>query len=274
MNMDFSAKNLIGFIVPGISDYYYSDIAGNMEETLRLKGNNLIIGNTASSLQEEINKLKLFASITDGIIIASCARDYQEIEAFIPRDFPVIFIENRPDNCPHSTILVNDYMAVNQSILTLLSAGHEKIGCIFPDRDLTIAKRRFHAYKDAVACSPFGYDPELVCFDCKDAEGIRQNARSLVDKGCTALLAGDRRITIEAFKDVKPLKQYIELIGFCTFSSLAVVEKNTNVIHQPCEEIGRLAAQQILYRRDNPLAPAHEYQLKSTHIPRKKPTGE
>lgn len=98
----------VGFIIPDISSVFYAILIKQIEEIFDKSGYTLIIGNTLEKPERQKRELlSMTANSVDGLIIASCCREYSEFQKYIPSNTPVLFVDRNVIGSPHSEISVN-----------------------------------------------------------------------------------------------------------------------------------------------------------------------
>lgn len=263
-------KNIIAFVVPDISNNYFSNIIEALEEELGKSGYHLIITNTKEKKEREINQLKYLTSgIADGIILASTVQDYEEISCVIPDNFPVILIDRKLKNCPLDIISLSDENSLAMGINRLIQGGHTKIGYIGDTPRLSTAKERLHIYKDILPKNQIAIDETLI----KTANSLSHDAYrltgELLKSGCSALVIGNNVMTADAYSYLyKHKKQYpsIQILGYYHRDLSHLFSEKDGIIMPNENEMGTAAARQILNRINNPNLPQKEIIICSQYI--------
>lgn len=94
-------KNIIGFIVPDISNRFFATIIEAVESTLSQHNYRLIIANTKELESRELAHLSYFSSgVVDGLLIASTLDRYENIVGFLSPNLPVLFTIENLTICP------------------------------------------------------------------------------------------------------------------------------------------------------------------------------
>src|SRR6056297_1396794 len=89
-------SNIIGFLVPDISNFFFTEIAREVENILRKNGYNLVLSNTDENLENEKEQLKILnAQQIDGLIMAPTGDEHDFLNERLG-NYPVIFIDRKP----------------------------------------------------------------------------------------------------------------------------------------------------------------------------------
>ena len=75
-------KNIIGFVVPDISNQFFARLIETVESSISAEGFHLIIANTQENKERELQHLRYLTSgVVDGILLASTMESYSEFSA-------------------------------------------------------------------------------------------------------------------------------------------------------------------------------------------------
>lgn len=262
-------KRLIGFIVPDISNHFFSTLIDQVETVLSQYGYNLIVANTRETKERELTQLRFMASgSTDGCIIASTHTDYNEIAALIPDGFPMVFVDRRLYNNPHDMLVINSDLAVTNAVRHLIQQGHNRIGFIGGIQHLSTTQSRLAAYKEALSVVGLPYDEDIVRFGGSLFNTSGRISEELVDKNCTAIIIANNAMTYDSRAHLCRVhkENQVELVGFADAPADDAYMFNMSIrsrIVQPTISLGTQTANQILARINFPESPQKELILSS-----------
>lgn len=249
-------KSMIGFVVPDISNIYFSTLIQGIESAIAPSGFNLLIANTQESVEREISIIKAFSSnMVDGMILSSSATDFSEISPYIPASLPVIFIDRTPAHCNRESIVITSYAAVCMAVEDLLRQGHRKIGYIAGLTRLSTTADRLSAYADTLQKWGLPYDRELVSFTNSMHDSAAAEAEVLVRRGCTALVVSNQVMTEDVMSlciDKRiTLGRDLAIVGFRDSHFGSALLNSIPVVEQPSSEMSTYAGQEIIDRIRN-----------------------
>ena len=81
----------------------------------------------------------------------------------------------------------------------LIRHGHTRIGCMVGEENIYTARKRVNGYCEAVSNTGIPYDSELIYYGHYDVESGRKGAALLIDKGVTAVMAGNDLMAYGAY---------------------------------------------------------------------------
>lgn len=264
-------RHTIGLILSNVTNDFSGYLIEQMGEQFAAHGYKLIVTVTNHNIDTEREMLRMFGQTTDGILIISDALSYEQLKDAVPGRIPVIFLNRRPESCPHTCIIENDYSAVYQAVLSSCAKGNDKIALVCSNRDFSTTKEIVRAYRNAMESTATGFHEDWIYYtDSKMQFDVVSILEDLIRKGCNTVLAGTQTVT-RCFWD------YLLIYNLNTPDSIALIgfsNKNTDKhtalsydrIAQPLQELVDLAVQQMLYLILNPQTPAREYLLKGTMI--------
>lgn len=262
-------KNLIGIIVPDISNPVWAIIIEEVESVLAKDGYKLLIVNTKETEKREIENLKLLSSgLVDGLIIATTLTSFADIKPLVPEHFPMVFIDRQIPGCPCDMIIPQDYQAIHDGICQMILDGHRRIGFITGLMRLSTSINRLNAYKDALTEYNIPVEEELI----QNGNSLSQSAVPLVQKlleqKCSAIVASNNVMLDDVLYYLSSqnihLGKDLLLLGQTVEGRKDYFAREARMILQPSKEIGRAAGKQILERIQNPELPVRTTVLLST----------
>jgi LacI family transcriptional regulator len=146
--------NIIGIIIPNVTDYFFSSIVLGVERYMRKKGKESILFNTSNDEDIEEKAIKLAISKrVEGIILATICKNNKVIKSMIESfGTPFVVVDNKIDVEKVDFVLSDDingsYKLINHLIET---HGYKKIGCISYSIDESSGLDKLTGYKKALA---------------------------------------------------------------------------------------------------------------------------
>lgn len=245
----------IGLIIPDISNYFFTSVVKGIETVLQKNGYHLIVSNSNEDINTEIEQLKLFNSqMVQGVIIASSATDYSQLEPYIKKKIPIVFIDREPNGNPHDFVSVDNKEGANNAVKYLQKIGHKRIGIITGIAALSSSQERLEGYKEAMLEKGLSLNDNLIKSGNSKFNSGFNLARELYEEDVTALFIANNLMTIGAvtfFKEQEiNIPEEIALIGFDDYEWAIITDPPLSTIKQPSNEIGKKAAE-ILLRKIN-----------------------
>ena len=267
-------KKTVGFIVPDISNKFFGTMIETVENYLSAQGYHLIIANTKEDAdREETNVRLLTAGLVDGLLIASTMDDFDRFDRLIPSGFPVVLVDRTFDTKKYLSITVSNFQPIYRSVCRLAAKGAKRVGIVGGLPRLSSTKERISAYQQAVADCGLAQDPNLIRYGDSLENSVQSCLDELLAQKCDAIvvcqgLAASETVIYLHQKGIQLVKD-IDLVSFVDYASnlTDLYANQMDCIVQPVEQLGQIAAEEILARIEKPEAPIVERTLTSTYHP-------
>lgn len=263
---------MIGFIIPNISNTYFSTIIEEIETVISKKGYSLLLINTKESKKKELSAINTLASgMVDTLIIASTHENYNEISPFLPKDIPVVCVDRVLENNQSDSVFISSQYAIIEATRKLIDSSHKKIGLIAGSTTRIPNMERIKSFKKAAL--NFSFPEENMFIEYVDGKqpSIFHAADELYSKGVTGIIAANNLITLDlvrwSLNRRLSFKNDIEIIGFYT-DEILPISLNASSIHMPTKSLGKLAGELVLNRLEDPEGPTVNHILHANFISR------
>nr|WP_276540554.1 substrate-binding domain-containing protein [Salipaludibacillus agaradhaerens] len=248
----------IGLIVPMMhmdtSNFFFMSIANGIETIVKQKGYNLILGNSHEDLHTELEQIKLFnTQLIDGLIIAPTALDISQYEGVFSGDYPVIFIDRKPQGYDGDLVMADGYQGTFQAIETLIMKGYERIGFISGYLGITTSDERLRGYKEAHERYRLEVKPSLIQESHPNfQEGYNLAKKLIIEEQVRALFVSNNVMTMGVLRYINEqqikIPEQIAIIGFDNYDWMKITNPPLSVVEQPSYEIGEKAVHVLLER--------------------------
>lgn len=249
------SRDTVGFLVPDIANGYFATLIEEVEDVLQTRGLRLIVSNTREDGERELDGLRVLSSgVVDGFILASTLDDYAQVAAVLPADFPVVLIDRALANAPVDVITTDNAGATHEGVSALIERGHTRIGFMASVRHLSTTAERVESYRRALRDHGLTIDDDLVRYLESMNDPVHPSAQSLIDLGCTAIVASNNVLTAKllAGMHASPSPRPVEILGYRDPTQLNYPAPEGAWLEEPIGEMGRLAGEAILRRIADP----------------------
>ncbi len=269
--------NVVGLIVPDISNFFFTAIASSIESELRKHGYDLVLCNSNENLDFEISQiLNLNSYFAQGIIIAPTTYDFDYRHLLPSRDYPVVFFDRRLKVQQGDSVTVDSRSVTKEAVLHLLAKGHRNIAFIGASDSISTTVDRLGGYKDALEEYGIKADRSII----KNGEPTTEVGKELCNEllenraahGFTAMIVASSLMSIGAMKCL--IGQGIEIpsdiafIGFDDYCWTELIRPLLSTVIQPTAEIGEKAVELLLSRMNGSSDDFRSIELKASFINR------
>jgi LacI family transcriptional regulator len=272
-NFKMGKCQTIGFVVPDISNSFFSTLINEVEGLVAKQDYLLLVVNTQENPEMEKRQLhRLTSGLVDGLILASTFEDYGMISDIIPNRFPMVFLDRRLQNCHSDTIVISNYNAVYRSVENLIHRGHRRIGCITGFQHVSTLDERFQAFKTCMGDNGLEVDPALILeVDITKYIDIPK-LEEFFSRNMRAAIFLNNTITTDAFVYMTNnnilLGKDLDAVGYSDMGWHRYAIRYLDVITQPVAEMGHIAGTRILDRIADPSGRGDEIILQAEYVPK------
>jgi len=250
---------IIGFIVPDISNFFFSKLAFHIENVLKKEGYKIILGNSNENIEEEKEQVKILSSYRiDGAIIAPTRGNQNYLREIIKTyDIPIISIDRKPSGFNCISVLVDNFISSYNAVKSLVDSGHRKIGIITGFKNLTTTNERLGGYKKCLNDRNINFNENYVKVgNYRYDAGYELTSELVEETDISALFVTNNLMSIGAINYLNEknisMPDEIALIGFDDYKWASTINPPLSVIKQPIENIGKKAAEILLNRMKFP----------------------
>ncbi len=242
----------IGVIVTTIADPFVAEVVRGIEEVGGDQRYRVFLGNSHADPRREVNLVKAMREWrVDGVIVASSRVGALYLPLLKRIRVPIVLINNQhKGRYLHSVGIDNTYGGF-LAMRHLLSLGHRVIAYVGGPSDHVANSERLIGYRQALAQAKIKFDPALVLTGSGRADGGDQ-VIDLVKRApnLTALFCYNDMTAIGALHALKRfgkrIPDDISVVGFDDIAFASYVDPPLTTVHQPKDELGRLAMRMLL----------------------------
>ncbi|WP_340616775.1 ribose operon transcriptional repressor RbsR [Xenorhabdus entomophaga] len=250
----------IGMLVTTSDNPFYSEVVRGVERNCYERGYSLILCNTEGNVTRMSRSMEtLLQKRVDGLLIM-CAETQRPSSDVLRRYplVPMVIMDWSPFDISNDIIKDNSLQGGEMATNYLINRGFRKIACVTGPQDKTPACQRLAGYQKAMQSAdleiPAGYE---VYSDFEFAGGFSSMKQLLqLPDPPEALFAGNDAMAIGAYQALYQaglsVPDDISIIGYDDIAIAPYLIPPLTTIHQPKDELGKLAIDSLLYRMDNP----------------------
>jgi len=245
-NFRTGKSNAIALIVPSLNNPFFADLTSNINAEIRKYGYTTMIGDSDENIEiEKMELQQMIAMNVDGLIIAPCNDQPDEIKHLYDQGLPVVCIDRYFEDSEIPFVSTDNYEGAYLATKHLIENGHSMITCIQGIQHSMPNKLRVKGFIDAM--KEAGLDQYLVLGDNFSTQNGYLETRLLLHqkKMPTAIFALSNTIALGCMKALKEMNfripDDISLITFDDHPYLDYLETPLSCIAQPINDISKIA---------------------------------
>lgn len=250
-------SSVIGVAVPDISDPFFASIARSIDDVARQhKMSTLVASLTETNENEQSIIESLLGFQLSGLVICPVGKNHAWLEKW-RKQTPLVFVDRMADGINIDSFIEDDEQNGYLATRHLIEHGHRRIAYLGDRLELITEALRVEGWKRALR--EIGEDPEpnlLVSADSTvEQTRIAMKRLMSIPNPPTAVFSGNPRCTM-ALAHVESFGSFA-LISLGDFPLSEALKPTVSVIDQNPGELGKLAAERLLYRLNQEEPPAH-----------------
>lgn len=146
-----NSSKLIGFIVPALSNFFYTSFLTTLESECRKNGYTLITFQSADSSVIELEILKLCRINNIAGLFIAISPETKDMEPFMRMErkgIPVIFIDKVPEADDCNKVRMADEEAAVKAAESIIKNQRKNVLAILGNKEFSITKKRWKSFAD------------------------------------------------------------------------------------------------------------------------------
>ena len=275
-SMVTKSTHTIGFVVTDITNPFFAQLARGVEAITWRNGYTLVLANTDEDVAHERAIISAFQEkwVDAFIVVPASSKKAPHLEEIVQNGIPLVLLDRGVDDLAVDKVMVDNENGAFNAVSHLIQLGHQRIGIILDNLDITTNAERLNGYLRALAEHHIQVTDKLI----QSCQYTRQSAYQIITQMLhgsdrpTALFTTNNFMTLGAFKAIHDaglrIPGDIALVGFDDLDWAMVNATQLTAVSQPVTEMGNIAGQRILAILKGERNPPMEIRLKTTFIVR------
>jgi LacI family transcriptional regulator len=277
-NLRERKSHTIAVIVPELNNNFFLQAINGLEQVASTKGYHILIYVTGDNYEKEISFINhLSNGRVDGIMMSvsgETASEHRYLHRLKEKNIPLVFFDRIYEDIDVARVTTDDYESSFAGTEHLIQAGCKNIAFLVIHQYLSIGKKRFQGYRDALQRHGLPFREELVVGCSPDLdqnrEILRQALPALKPDG---LFATVERLAIAGYYVCQELgiriPQDMKVISFSSLEIAPLLHPALTTITQPAFEMGTRAARLLFEGMEGGVATTTDHVvLQSRLVPR------
>jgi DNA-binding LacI/PurR family transcriptional regulator len=245
----------VGLVIADVANPWFGQLVGGVESVLGPAGLSVILANTSNSVEREREAVQtLLQKQVDALVVASSAMDVGHLQPAVARGTPIVLVDAAVPGLDVDTVTIDNHAAARMAVEHLLDLGHRDVAIVCSEPGPASDQARLSGYRDTLARRGLAVPPGYVSIGSDTFEGGRQAAAGLLalPQPPTAIFATNNLMTVGALVAIADagldVPADISIVGIDDMEWYPIANPAITAVHEPADEIGRLAAERLLLR--------------------------
>ncbi|MEW9123210.1 MAG: LacI family DNA-binding transcriptional regulator [Thermotaleaceae bacterium] len=247
-------SQLIGVIIPDISNFFIGEILNGIEEIGKMYGYDILLCNTYGDLEQELRYLKLLrAKQVEGIVLMTWYMHDKLTEYLAEEEIPLVLINRNTSQLDIPSVSIDNFKGAYEMTKYLIEAGHQSIGFIRNNLDKdAFGFEQYRGYKQAMEESNLEINERLLQYGNFSLEKAYQIVKQFIEEKIvpSAIFATSDVMAIGAINALLDhgykVPEDVSVVGFNDIKLASIYRPNLTTIHQPIYDLGAVAMRMII----------------------------
>lgn len=245
--------NTIGYIIPDISNPFFSSIAKSVEKSARKSGYSILLCDSEEDTKIEENLLQLMIDRkVDGLIISPVGLEVNHLLKISQKNIPIVLLDRYFPELNFPFVTSDNYKGALEAVNMLIDYGHKRIACIQGLRNTSPNNDRVRGYIDAHKNHDLSVDKKLIVGDSFGEENGYIETKLILkqDNPPTALFAISNLISLGAIRAISEeglkIPADISMISFDDQPYSRFLSTPMTTVSQQNTQIGQIAIKLLI----------------------------
>jgi LacI family transcriptional regulator len=251
-----SKSQLIGLIVPDVSNPFFAPIVRGAETAARRAGYRMLLCNSESDLRLEREYVTdLVAHRVEGLLIAPVGdRSDAHLLKLVEAHFPLVLLDRQVPGIECDSVTLDNIHSAKQMTEHLIAVGHRRIAFVTDAEAVSTGRERRQGLQEALANARIEFSESLIFHGSADQLGGYRAAQQILNlsERPTAVFTVNNMTAVGVMQALREanvrVPEEIALVCFDDVHHLAVISPFLTVVDQPAETMANVAAQLLLER--------------------------
>jgi LacI family transcriptional regulator len=271
-------SDMIGLVIPNISDSFYARIARRIELKAGLSGYNVVFSSTGESKEKETELIQsMLDRQVDGLIIASSQKNRDDIIRLKKNNFPFVLIDRKYPDIDTNFVDVDNIGGISLALEQLVRSGRKRIGFVTLKPGLDAIYERLVGYRQTMEKHGLAIEKEFV--QELDYEHIESGMNKVISdlarspNSIEGIVFATHFLTAAGLRELKKLTirvpADVAIVSFGQMSAFDLTDPPITSVIQPTDELGDKAVDILLQNLENGPLENEKVSLKTSLMVRK-----
>lgn len=245
--------NTLGYIIPDISNPFFSSIARSVEKSARKSGYSILLCDSEEDTKMEENLLQLMVDRkVDGLIISPVGLEVNHLKQIAQKNIPIVLLDRYFPEFNLPFVTSDNYRGALEAVNMLIDSGHTRIACIQGLVNTSPNNDRVKGYIDAHNTHNLTVDKKLIVGDSFGEENGYIETKLLLkqENPPTAIFAISNLISLGAIRAISEeglnIPDDVSMISFDDQPYSGFLSTPMTTVSQQNAQIGQIAIKLLI----------------------------
>lgn len=247
-------SQLIGVIVPEVSDSFVSELVNGIEEVAKMYNYDILLANTYSDKDQELKSINLLrAKQVEGIVMMSWKVDEDHLEYIQNCRIPAVYVSKTARNYDVYSVSISNTNATYDMTEYLINKGHKKIAFMMTSEDNTVLEEeRYLGFEKAMKDNKLDINKSFIKNAGTTYKHGYDKMKEILDEGDipeAVFVTGDEAAigALNAICDAGyRVPEDISIAGFNDAKIASMYRPKLTTVHQPLYDMGAVAIRMVI----------------------------
>ncbi len=247
-------SNILGLILPDISNPFFPDLVRGLEDTASKSGYNIVLCNSDNNKDKEASYIRVLKeNNAAGIFyISVIKKNDNNLNLLLDSKIPFVLMDRRINIEKVPKIYTDNMTGMYEMVEYLIENGHNHIAYISGPKHNSSSDQRLEGYKKALSDSGISVNVDIIKIGDYKIESGRQHMLDLLEQGnkFTAVACANDMMAVGALEVLKDKKlkvpKEISITGYDDIFMASVTSPKLTTVAQPKYEMGCIAAELMI----------------------------
>lgn len=247
-------SQLIGVLVPDISNLFISELLNGIEEICKMYGYDVLLCNTYGETDEELKYINLLRSKqVAGVVFVSWKIEKSCVDVLTESKIPCSYIAKNAQDFDIYSVCIDHKQATYDMTRHLLGKGHRKIAFFRSSVDDSIEdSQRLKGYKEALTAEGRAIDTSIILQGDRTAESGYALTNALIEqeKSVDAIFASSDEMAIGVIGALIDhglrIPQDVSVVGYDDIKMASMMRPTLTTIRQPIYDMGAVSVRMVV----------------------------
>lgn len=271
-------SEMIGLVVPNISDVFFATIARRIEKKAEQSGYNVVFSSTGEKIEKESRIIQsMLDRQVDGLIIASCQQNIEGIQRLKDNNFPFVLIDRLYPEIETNFVGFDNMGGISTAVEQLINTGRKRIAFVSISLDLETLLERLDSYLHTM--QKYGLQVEEGFIQKLERERVDTDMKKIIEVlvqdpiNIEGIVFATHYLAAEGLRALKSMKiqvpDDVAIVSYGQKRDFDLIEPTITSVILPTFEMGDKAVDMLLRNIDEKISTCENVRLKTDLIVRK-----